>query len=116
VSRRELYVLPVFIDRALREAGGVETWRVVIEESSTFGSVTRTNRPTDREVRAERNPDGRCVEVVVAGRASVISDAHANRRALKLAKNLACGSAVTCPGITACIEGAACPLGLKENA
>lgn len=116
MSRRELYVLPVFIDRSLREAGGVETWRVVVEESSTSGPVTRTNRPTDREVRAELDPGARCSEIAVAGRTSASSAADANRRALQLAKTLACGAAVACPGITVCIGGAACPLGLKESA
>lgn len=114
MSQRELYVLPVFVDLSIR-AGVVETWRVVVEESSTFGPVTRTNRPTDREVRAERDPDARCAEVAVAGRTSASSAVGANKRALQLAKSIACGAAVACPGITACIGGAACPFGLKEK-
>lgn len=108
VSRKTLHVIPV-----RREMTRIETWQVVLDESSTLGPVTRTNRPTDRRVRAERDPDQVCAEVAIAGETSVQSAVMAKRHAQDLAKVLACGSAVECPGISSCVAGAKCPYDLK---
>lgn len=106
--KRTLYVIP-----CKREFVGVETWRVVVDATSTTGPITRTNKATDYKVQAERDPDVVCKEIAIAGETNHSSAVAANKHAHNLAKVLACGSAVACLGIVTCIKGAVCPYGLK---
>ena len=110
--KRTLYVIPLHRYRGISDFS--ETWRVIVEGKTADGRpVTRVHKANEFVVRAERDPDNMCAEVAIAGETSAESTVTANRRALALAKVLACGYAVECPGIVACSGGSPCPYGLK---
>jgi hypothetical protein len=95
--------------RAGLDGERVETWRVVIELETSAGSKNTYT------VNAERDPDAVCAEVATLGRRAVgKSLGLARERARRVARGLACGAALMCPGIVACIEGAPCPFGIRR--